>query len=154
MSHQILEEAMFASMNAAGRRHCRDAANPLDILDNHHDLNQCYPPITPKGSGPLLELGVENCQSQTIATDIFKHPRSGVVTLGSKPTRAKGASQRLRHRKPLAPTTFEPPIPLQEHLAQGRGEDQATSPREAIGVEKAINSGFEVLQGWYLSGLL
>lgn len=144
----ILEEIMFA----AGRWGHARATNPFEILDsNHEDLNQLCQPIASKASGPLLEHGAENRHNQSFAHTLPKHLQPGPGAVGSTPTWAKRTSHRLQPRKPLAPTTFNPPAQPQR-LSTGAVGNYTFSPSPGAKAERSrpIESIQEALLGSYL----
>lgn len=143
----ILEEIMFA----AGRRGHARATNPFEILDNNHeDLNQLCPPKASKASGPLLEPGAEN-RHQSFAHTLPKHLQPGSPVLGSTPTWAKRTSQRLQPRKPLAPTTFNPPAQSQSPSTREAGNYTIAPSPGAQGARSGpIEPIQEALLGSYL----
>lgn len=136
------------------------SSNPFGVLDNEQHLDRLYPPIAPKGGGPLVELSVDNCHNHLIAATpdantlagIRKQLQSSVGgALVAKNLSASPTSKSLRRRKPIEPSTFERPDSVPKSVSRTSNHHQAVSHRALRQPEPAVELSSQSLGLHHLS---
>lgn len=141
---------------AAGRRLglCHLDTNRFAILDDGQHSDLSHSSLVSQGVGPLLELASNNQRARaltsrrdSVSADIRKHLHSSVGALVAKSLSAKPASQGIQRRKPIEPTTFEPPAYLQQTLTWDQDNRQTSPYREATKSDATTDTCLSSLPG-------
>jgi hypothetical protein len=135
------------------------SANPFGVLDNEQHLDRLYPPIAPKGGGPLVELSADNCHNQLLAAtpdahtlaNIRRQLRSSVGgALVAKNLPGNLPSKSPRRRKPVEASTFEPPVSPYKCVPSTSNHRQLLSQREPQQPEVSTESTSQSLGSYHL----